>query len=68
MTTLSYAPSTLQLPDQGDCVRLDIDEQTYQVIGVDERHNRCWVRRWPLERQGSEVFEISLQHVQPQCP
>jgi hypothetical protein len=30
---------------------------------VDDRHNRCWVRRWPLARHGSPVFEISLQQV-----
>ena len=38
-------------------------EHLYQVIGVDDRHNRCWVRRWPLARHGSPVFEISLQQV-----
>jgi len=57
------------LPIQGECVRLDLaDEHLYQVIGVDDRHNRCWVRRWPLARQGSQVFEISLQQVRPERP
>ena len=32
---------------QGDCVNLDSDDDTYQVIGVDGDHDRCWVRRWP---------------------
>ncbi|MBM5806087.1 MAG: hypothetical protein FJ056_00045 [Cyanobacteria bacterium M_surface_10_m2_179] len=48
---------------QGDCITLNSDEHLYQVIGVDDRHNRCWVRRWPLARHGSPVFEISLQQV-----
>ena len=53
---------------QGDCITLTSDENSsdeslYQVIGVDDRHNRCWVRRWPLARHGSPVFEISLQQV-----
>lgn len=48
---------------QGDCITLNSDENVYQVIGVDDRHNRCWVRRWPLARHGSPVFEISLQQV-----
>ena len=34
---------------QGDCVNLDSDDDTYQVIGVDGDHDRCWVRRWPLQ-------------------
>ena len=26
---------------QGDCVNLDRDDDTYQVIGVDGEHDRC---------------------------
>lgn len=64
MTTL-FCASQRTMPRQGDCVRLQDDDQLYQVIGVDDRHDRCWLRRWPLARHGSEVFEISLQQVQP---
>ena len=49
---------------QGDCVNLDCDDDTYQVIGVDGDHDRCWVRRWPLQStEGSPVFEISLERI-----
>ena len=49
---------------QGDCVNLNLDNDTYQVIGVDGEHDRCWVRRWPLETTGgSPVFEISLDQI-----
>ena len=48
---------------QGDCVHLTSDEHLYQVIGVDDHQNRCWVRRWPMARHGSPVFEISLHLV-----
>jgi hypothetical protein len=34
-----------------------------QAIGVDQHGNRCWVRRWPMARHGSPVFEISLHLV-----
>jgi hypothetical protein len=50
-------------PHQGDCVHLTSDEHLYQVIGVDDHGNRCWVRRWPMARHGSPVFEISLHLV-----
>ncbi|MBE9152741.1 hypothetical protein IQ216_10175 [Cyanobium sp. LEGE 06143] len=67
MTAIScLKPATI--PHQGECVQLDFDEQLYQVIGVDDRHDRCWLRRWPLARHGSEVFEISLQQVRPARP
>lgn len=51
---------------QGDCVHLTSDEHLYQVIGVDDHQNRCWVRRWPMARHGSPVFEISLHLVDGQ--
>jgi hypothetical protein len=67
MTAISCSSTTIT-PSQGECVHLDSDEQLYQVIGVDDRHDRCWLRRWPLARQGSEVFEISLQQIRPARP
>jgi hypothetical protein len=49
---------------QGDCIHLGSDEQLYQVIGVDDHGNRCWLRRWPLARHGSPVLELPLHQVQ----
>lgn len=64
MTTLSLTEA-LPTPNQGDCVHLEADEQLYQVIGVDDRHDRCWVRRWPLQAAGgSHVFEVSLGQIE----
>ena len=30
--------------NQGDCVNLATDDGTYQVIGVDDQHDRCWMQ------------------------
>ena len=49
-------------------------EVMFQVIGVDHSGDRCWLRRWPLARHGSPVFEISLhqlearRHHRPSAP
>lgn len=49
---------------QGDCIQLDDSQQLFQVIGIDDCHDRCWVRRWPLQASGgSDVFEVSLEAV-----
>ena len=49
---------------QGDQINLLADQHTYQVIGVDGDHNRCWIRRWPIDpKEGSPVFEVSLQQI-----
>lgn len=70
---MAHPPSTAVPLQQGQCVEIDgdpapLEQQLYQVISVDARHDRCWLRRWPLARQGSEVFEISLQQVRPSRP
>ena len=58
---------TIRLPDDGS-IRLPQAPQAegtlYQVIALDAGHDRCWIRSWPLTRQGSPVFEISLQQAQ----
>ena len=49
---------------QGDCIKLRTDAGLFQVIGIDGDHDRCWVRRWPLQsNEGSPVFEISLERI-----
>lgn len=55
---------------QGRCGASDAAplEQLYQVIGVDHNGNRCWLRRWPLGRHGSPVFEIPLHQLQSNQP
>ena len=63
--TLRDPPLTMDV-HQGDCVSLRSDQGTFQVIGVDGEHDRCWVRRWPIEANGgSPVFEISMQQIEP---
>ncbi|MEB3264825.1 MAG: hypothetical protein VKJ66_10680 [Synechococcus sp.] len=58
--------STITPPRQGDCIRIGADDtQLYQVIGVDQAGNRCWLRRWPLARHGCQVFELPLHQLEP---
>ena len=55
--------SQLMELNNGDCIHLLSDEDLFQVIGVDNKHKKCWVRRLPLLPQGSPVFEISMQQI-----
>ena len=52
---------------QGDCVQLTSIEGSFQIIGIDDEHNKCWLRRWPLLPKGSPVFEISMQQIDQLC-
>lgn len=36
---------------------------TYQVVSVDDSSESCWVRRWPLDRNGSPPFSVPLQQI-----
>ena len=49
--------------NQGDCVYLINKEELFQVIGIDNAYEKCWVRKWPLNPQGSPVFEISIKQI-----
>ena len=49
--------------NQGDCVYLKNQEELFQVLGVDNAYEKCWVRKWPLNPNGSPVFEISIKQV-----
>ena len=48
---------------QGDCIKLLNEESQFQVIGIDNKHQKCWVRQWPILPSGSPVFEISLKQI-----
>ena len=49
--------------NQGDCIHLQSSKDLFQIIGIDDKHEKCWVRRWPLLPNGSPVFEISMQQI-----
>ena len=49
--------------NQGDCVYLKNQKDLFQVIGIDNAYEKCWVREWPLNPKGSPVFEISIKQV-----
>ena len=51
--------------NQGDCVYLKNQEELFQVLGIDNAYEKCWVRKWPLNQNGSPVFEISIKQVSP---
>jgi hypothetical protein len=48
----------------GTFVRLEgRPSDTYQIVSIDDYSDSCWVRRWPLPRQGSPVFSVSLHEL-----
>ena len=39
---------------------------TFQVVSCDDLSGNCWIRRWPLTRQGSPTFAVSLEQLASQ--
>ena len=63
-SSISNAGETLlESLRQGDCIKLLNEESQFQVIGIDNKHQKCWVRQWPILPSGSPVFEISLKQI-----
>ena len=54
---------------QGDCINLrrsdgSHEAGTFQVIGIDDQNDRCWIRRWPIAAEGgSPVFEVPMERI-----
>ena len=65
MLKKNSTPTNL-LINQGDCVKLIDNKSLFQVIGIDIIHEKCWVREWPLLKNGAPVFEISLTQIEMQ--
>ena len=55
--------TSLESLRQGDCIKLLNEESQFQVIGIDNKHQKCWVRQWPILPSGSPVFEISIRQI-----
>lgn len=55
--------TSLESLRQGDCIKLLNEESQFQVIGIDNKHQKCWVRKWPILPSGSPVFEISPKQI-----
>jgi len=51
--------------NQGECVYIKNQEELFQVLGIDNAYEKCWVRKWPLNPNGSPVFEISINQLSP---
>ena len=59
----NISKTTIENINQGDCVHLKNQEELFQVLGIDNAYEKCWVRQWPLSPNGSPVFEISIKQV-----
>tara|TARA_Y100001968_G_scaffold273062_1_gene265614 strand:+ start:120 stop:338 length:219 start_codon:yes stop_codon:yes gene_type:complete len=54
---------TEKIINQGDCVYIKNQKELFQVLGIDNAYEKCWVREWPLNQNGSPVFEISIKQI-----
>jgi hypothetical protein len=51
-------------PQPGQFVHLDDHpDSPFQVINVDADNGNCWVRRWPIARNGSPPFSVAISRV-----
>jgi hypothetical protein len=51
-------------PRPGQFVHLDENPDShFQVINVDAEKGTCWVRRWPIARNGSPPFSVEISRV-----
>mgnify|MGYP003341956662 CR=1 FL=1 len=51
-------------PHPGQFVQLDdAVDGPFQVINVDADKGTCWIRRWPIARNGSPPFSVAISRL-----
>ena len=48
---------------KGACVKIKNSQKTYQVIGINQDSNVCWLREWPLNLKGGDTFSLELNEI-----
>ena len=48
---------------KGACVKIKNSSKTFQVIGINNGKNICWVREWPFACNSKKTFPIEINHI-----
>ncbi len=49
--------------DIGKCIKIIDSEKNYQIIGINNKRDICWVREWPLNFLRYETFALSTDKI-----
>ena len=47
----------------GNCIKIKNSKKTFQIVGLNNKRNICWVREWPLKNSFHSTFEVSVNNI-----
>tara|TARA_Y100000589_G_scaffold225789_1_gene213229 strand:- start:851 stop:1111 length:261 start_codon:yes stop_codon:yes gene_type:complete len=47
----------------GKYIKIKNCKKTFQIVGLNQKKNICWVREWPLKKSFHKTFEVSVNNI-----
>ena len=51
---------------KGACVKIKNNNNTFQVIGLNQEKKICWVREWPFNCNSKKTFALNTSQIMVQ--
>ncbi len=48
---------------KGACVKIKNNNNTFQVIGLNQEKKMCWVREWPFDCNSKKTFALNISQI-----
>ena len=48
---------------KGACVKIKNNNNTFQVIGLNQEKKICWVREWPFNFNSKKTFALNISQI-----
>ena len=48
---------------KGACVKIKNNNNTFQVIGLNQEKKICWVREWPFNCNSQKTFALNMSQI-----
>ena len=48
---------------KGACVKIKNNNNTFQVIGLNQEKKMCWLREWPFNCNSTKTFALNISQI-----
>ena len=48
---------------EGACVKIKNNNNTFQVIGLNQEKKMCWLREWPFNCNSTKTFALNISQI-----
>ena len=47
----------------GKCIKIKNSKKIFQIVGLNNKRNICWVREWPIKNSAHVTFQLSVNNI-----